>query len=66
MIEFRWVAIITLWTMLIGPVCDMPVSTPNATSAKSPLAKNAPAALALGKHSGTRQSTGFHDCSGTR
>jgi hypothetical protein len=28
--EFRWVALITLWTMLIGPVMDMPLTSPRA------------------------------------
>ena len=23
MIEFRWVALITLWTMMIGPIFDL-------------------------------------------
>ncbi len=30
--EFRWIAILTLWTMLVGPVLDMPVGTPTAQS----------------------------------
>lgn len=30
MIEFRWVAVIALWTMLIGPVMDMPFGAPKA------------------------------------
>jgi hypothetical protein len=26
--EFRWVALIALWTLLIGPVLGPPVTTP--------------------------------------
>jgi hypothetical protein len=29
--EFRWVALITLWTMLIGPVMDMPLASSKAS-----------------------------------
>jgi hypothetical protein len=29
--EFRWVALITLWTMLIGPVMDMPLTSSKAS-----------------------------------
>ena len=28
--EFRWVVFITLWTMLVGPVLDMPFGAPEA------------------------------------
>jgi hypothetical protein len=28
--QFRWVAFITLWTMFIGPVLQMPFGSPNA------------------------------------
>ncbi|MBI2806982.1 MAG: hypothetical protein HYX68_18530 [Planctomycetes bacterium] len=38
MIEFRWVVVLTLWTMLIGPILDFTKSTPTAqaTRAKAP------------------------------
>jgi hypothetical protein len=29
--EFRWVAFITLWTMLVGPIMDMPTGAPKAS-----------------------------------
>jgi hypothetical protein len=41
MIEFRWVALIALWTILIGPVLDRPA---DATTAQS---RNAPARATL-------------------
>jgi hypothetical protein len=28
--EFRWVAFITLWTMLVGPIMDMSVGSSRA------------------------------------
>ncbi len=35
--EFRWIALITLWTLLAGPMFDAPLGTPSkqrgATSA---------------------------------
>jgi hypothetical protein len=42
-VEFRWVALITLWTMLIGPVFDQP---PRALPrpARTPVAAKMPAA----------------------
>jgi len=42
MIEFRWIAVIALWTILIGPVLDRPA---DATTAQSQ--RNAPARTAL-------------------
>jgi hypothetical protein len=29
--EFRWVAFITLWTMLVGPIMGMPIAAPKAS-----------------------------------
>jgi hypothetical protein len=28
--QFRWIAILTLWTMLVGPMLDAPLGTPKA------------------------------------
>jgi hypothetical protein len=42
MIEFRWVVLLTMWTLLIGPILDFTQSTPTvqATRAKTtPVAK---------------------------
>lgn len=38
MMEFRWVVVLTLWTLLIGPILDFTHSTPtaHATRAKAP------------------------------
>ena len=33
--EFRWIAILTLWTMLIGPMVDAPLGSPQARSQAS-------------------------------
>jgi hypothetical protein len=30
--EFRWVAIITLWTLLAGPIFDSPLASPSPRS----------------------------------
>ena len=30
--EFRWIILLTLWTMLIGPVVNMPLSDAKARS----------------------------------
>ena len=30
--EFRWVAVLALWTMLVGPMLDAPVGQPKARS----------------------------------
>ncbi len=38
--EFRWIAILTLWTILIGPMIDAPFGQ---TKARSQPAKTAPA-----------------------
>jgi hypothetical protein len=36
MIEFRWIILLTLWTLLIGPVVDLTQSAPTAqTRAKT-------------------------------
>lgn len=32
MIEFRWIALIALWTMLIGPILDQAAPTPRGPS----------------------------------
>lgn len=45
MIEFRWIVILTLWTLLIGPVLDFsqrgaPIDQPTL-KANSPTKKNA-------------------------
>jgi hypothetical protein len=45
MIEFRWLVILTLWTLLIGPILDF---THNAPTAQATRVKNAPAAKAKG------------------
>ncbi len=34
--EFRWVALITLWTMFIGPVLDLSKGSPKAGPARTP------------------------------
>jgi hypothetical protein len=47
MIEFRWVVILTLWTLLIGPVFDFTQSAPSAPSAR---AKNVPPAKVKKSH----------------
>ena len=39
MIEFRWVVVLTLWTLLIGPVLDF---TQNASSVQATRTKNVP------------------------
>ncbi len=31
MIEFRWVILLALWTLLIGPVMDLTQNAPTAT-----------------------------------
>jgi hypothetical protein len=30
--EFRWIAALTLWTMLIGPILDTPIGVAKARS----------------------------------
>lgn len=30
--EFRWIAMLTLWTMLVGPMVDAPLGQPKARS----------------------------------
>jgi hypothetical protein len=33
--EFRWIAALTLWTMLVGPMVDAPLGQPKARSQPS-------------------------------
>jgi hypothetical protein len=40
MIEFRWIVLLTLWTLLIGPILDFTQSAPTAQATRS---KPAPA-----------------------
>lgn len=40
-IEFRWVALIALWTMLIGPILDQSAPTPRGAAAHSHAASKA-------------------------
>jgi len=40
MIEFRWIVLLTLWTLLIGPILDFTQSAPTAQAIRS---KPAPA-----------------------
>lgn len=30
--EFRWIALLTLWTILVGPMLDAPLGQPKARS----------------------------------
>ncbi len=39
MLEFRWVILLTLWTMLIGPVFDAAPSTHKAQQRKVQVAQ---------------------------
>jgi hypothetical protein len=42
MIEFRWVMLLALWTLLIGPVVDLTQNAPTAQQTRSkapPIAK---------------------------
>jgi hypothetical protein len=41
MIEFRWIVLLTLWTLMIGPILDFTQSAPTAQATRS---KHAPAA----------------------
>jgi hypothetical protein len=41
MIEFRWIVVLTLWTLLIGPILDFTQNTPTAHATRC---KPAPAA----------------------
>ena len=36
--EFRWIALITLWTLLAGPMFDSPLNVAKSQSARSNLA----------------------------
>jgi hypothetical protein len=33
--EFRWIAILTLWTMLVGPMLNAPLSAVNSRPART-------------------------------
>ena len=44
--EFRWVALIALWTLLSGPVFDMPHKRPYPSAENSMAARGQPAAPA--------------------
>jgi hypothetical protein len=35
MMEFRWVIVLALWTLLIGPVLDFTQSTSNSPTARA-------------------------------
>lgn len=37
--EFRWIAILTLWTLLVGPVFDSPLHSPKSNQVRSNHAK---------------------------
>jgi len=37
--EFRWIAILSLWTMLVGPMLDTPVGVAKARSQPSRMQK---------------------------
>jgi hypothetical protein len=37
--EFRWIAIITLWTLLAGPMFDSPLGTSGSSEVRSNPAK---------------------------
>ena len=39
--EFRWVVLLTLWTLLIGPILDLTQNAPTGQAART---KTAPAA----------------------
>jgi len=30
--EFRWIAVLTLWTLLVGPMLDSPLGQPKVRS----------------------------------
>lgn len=34
--DFRWVAFITLWTMLVGPILATPPGSPDASTHRVP------------------------------
>ena len=33
--EFRWIAVITLWTLLVGPMFDSPLNASRSQQARS-------------------------------
>ena len=35
MMEFRWVIVLALWTLLIGPVLDFTQSNPSTSTARA-------------------------------
>ena len=39
MIEFRWVVVLALWTLLIGPVLDFTQPAPTARAKPAPTVK---------------------------
>jgi hypothetical protein len=43
MIEFRWIAFLALWTMMIGPVLDFAQKSPPAQQARAKSASAKPA-----------------------
>ncbi len=40
--EFRWIAILTLWTLLAGPMFDSPTNGSKARSNQAKIVKKAP------------------------
>lgn len=43
MIEFRWVVLLALWTLLIGPIVDFTQTAPTAPTAPTLRVKSTPA-----------------------
>ena len=39
MLEFRWIVLLTLWTLLIGPILDFTHSAPTAQATRSKAAR---------------------------
>ena len=39
MLEFRWIVLLTFWTLLIGPILDFTQSAPTAQSTRSKAAR---------------------------
>jgi len=39
MLEFRWIVLLTLWTLLIGPILDFTQSAPTAQATRSKAAR---------------------------
>jgi hypothetical protein len=40
--EFRWIAIITLWTLIAGPIFDSPLNVASSRSARTTSAAKQP------------------------